>query len=133
MILSISQAASETRLSVKSIRHYEAIGLITAPPRSANDYRYYSERQLKQLHFIKSSKDAGFNLKESKALLQLCEDKNRSSADVKAIALQKIAELEARIEQQQRLLNQLKQITAQCHGDSEADCPIIDAFVSLPK
>jgi MerR family copper efflux transcriptional regulator len=126
-MISIGQAAKKTGLSIKSIRYYEAIGLIT-PPRGDNDYRYYPESLLKQLHFIKSTKDAGFNLKESKALLLLCENKNRSSADVKAIAEQKIAELQARIDQQQTLLDKLKNITTQCHGDNKPDCPIIDAF-----
>lgn len=127
-MLSISQAAKATGLSVKSIRHYEEISLITAPPRGENDYRYYPNDLIKQLHFIKSTKDAGFNLKESKALLQLCKNKNRSSADVKVIALQKIAELQARIEQQQQLLNKLKKVTKQCNGDANASCPIIDAL-----
>ena len=94
-MLSISQAAKQTGLSVKSIRHYEQIALINTPPRSGNGYRYYNEAIIKQLHFIKASKEAGFNLKECKALLQLCENENRSSADVKAIALEKIEELQA--------------------------------------
>ncbi|WP_022940845.1 MerR family transcriptional regulator [Psychromonas hadalis] len=127
-MLSISQAAKATGLSIKSIRHYEQIGLINAPPRSENEYRYYPEKLIKQLHFIKGTKDAGFNLKESKALLALCEDSERSSSDVKEIALQKIAELEIRIKQQQILLNSLKKLTKQCHGDKQASCPIIDAF-----
>lgn len=128
-MLSISQAAKKTGLSIKSIRHYEQIGLISPPPRSENEYRYYPDALIKQLHFIKSTKDAGFNLKESKALLELSEDNERSSADVKEIALQKIEELEARIKQQQTLLDSLKKITQQCHGDKTAHCPIIDAFV----
>lgn len=127
-MLSISQAAKVTGLSIKSIRHYEQIGLISPPPRSENDYRYYPELLIKQLHFIKSTKDAGFNLKESRALLSLSEDNKRSSADVKEIALQKISELEKRIEQQQKLLSSLKSLTKQCHGDKQASCPIIEAF-----
>lgn len=127
-MLSISQASKATGLSVKSIRHYEQIGLINAPPRSENDYRYYPESLLKQLHFIKSTKDAGFNLKESKALLNLSQDNERSSADVKQIAMQKIEELEKRIKQQKMLLASLKKLTQQCHGDKQASCPIIDAF-----
>lgn len=127
-MLSISQAAKATGLSIKSIRHYEQIGLINAPPRSENEYRYYPEKLIKQLHFIKGTKDAGFNLKESKALLALSENNERSSSDVKEIALQKIAELESRIKQQQMLLDSLKKLTKQCHGDKQASCPIIDAF-----
>ncbi len=129
-MLSISQTAKETGLSIKSIRHYETIGLIAAPPRGDNDYRYYPEALLKQLRFIKSARDAGFDLKESRALLQLCENEKRSSADVKTIAEQKIAELQARIKQQQALLDKLKKVTRQCHGDDAPDCPIIDALVN---
>lgn len=128
MMLSISQVANDTGLSVKSIRHYEQIGLINTPPRSENGYRYYPEALVKQLRFIKSTKDAGFNLKESKALLTLSQDNERNSADVKEIAVQKIAELETRIEQQQKLLASLKKLSKQCQGDKHADCPIIDAF-----
>ena len=128
-MLSISQAAQETGLSVKSIRYYEQIGLITSPQRSDNNYRYYPETLIKHLHFIKKTKDAGFNLKESKALLLLCENKTRSSADVKAIAQQKIKELQQRIDQQQALLKSLKEITNLCHGDAYSDCAIIDAFI----
>ena len=127
-MLSISQAAKATGLSIKSIRHYEQIGLINSPPRSENEYRYYPDALIKQLHFIKSTKDAGFNLKESRALLALSEDNQRSSADVKEIALQKIDELEQRIKQQQKLLESLKVLTKQCHGDKQSSCPIIDAF-----
>ena len=127
-MLSISQAAKATGLSVKSIRHYEEIGLIKSPPRAENDYRYYPAAIIEQLHFIKRTKDAGFNLKESQALLALSENKSRSSSDVKAIALQKIAELQARIDQQQALLDSLKSITQQCAGNKDSSCPIIDNF-----
>jgi len=127
-MLSISQAAKETGLSVKSIRHYETIGLISAPPREENDYRFYPEQIMQQLHFIHKSKQAGFNLKECKALLLLSEDEHRNSADVKSIALQKIQEIELRIKQQQSIVDQLKKITQQCPGNEQANCSIIDAF-----
>lgn len=127
-MLSISQAAHNTGLSIKSIRHYEQIGLLSLVPRSSNGYRYYCSTLLQQLHFIKSTKEAGFTLQESRALLTLCENKQRSSADVKKIALRKIDELEKRIQQQQLLLKSLKKLTQQCKGDNNANCPIIDAF-----
>ena len=127
-MLSISQAAKETGLSVKSIRHYETIGLISPPPREENDYRFYPEKIMQQLHFIHKSKQAGFNLKECKALLLLSEDEHRNSADVKSIALQKIQEIELRIKQQQSIVDQLKKITQQCPGNKQANCSIIDAF-----
>lgn len=127
-MLTISQAAKNTGLSVKSIRHYEAIGLISAVPRCDNGYRYYPIELIKQLHFIKKTKDAGFNLKESKTLLTLSEDENRRSADVKALLNEKIEELQIRILGEQELLASLKAITEKCCGDEQPDCPIIDQF-----
>lgn len=127
-MLSISQAAQETGLSVKSIRHYESIGLISSPPREENDYRFYTNDIIQQLHFIYKTKQAGFTLKECKALLLLCENEDRNSADVKKIALEKIKEIEQRIKQQQAIVNQLTKITQQCPGDEQSQCSIIDAF-----
>jgi MerR family copper efflux transcriptional regulator len=128
MKLSISKASIETGLSIKSIRHYESIGLISSPPRDKNGYRFYPDEMVKKLHFIQKTKLAGFNLKECKALLLLSEDQHRSSADVKKIALQKIEEIEERIQQQQSIVAQLKKITEQCPGNEQAKCSIIDAF-----
>ena len=127
-MLTISQAAKATGLSVKSIRHYEEIGLISQPPRSDNEYRYYPPDLIKQLHFIKKTKEAGFNLKETKTLLALSANKERRSADVKALLSEKIAELETKIARQQELLDSLKAITKKCCGNDKPDCPIIDAF-----
>jgi len=128
MKLSISQVATKTGLSIKSIRHYESIGLIAPPPRDKNDYRFYPEEMTKKLHFIHKAKQAGFNLKECKALLELFENQQRSSADVKKIALKKIQEIELRIQQQQAIVHQLTKITERCPGDDQAKCSIIDAF-----
>jgi len=128
MQYSISQVAAEIGLSIKSIRHYESIALISPPPRDKNGYRFYPEELIKQLRFIHNTKLAGFNLKECKALLLLSEDEQRSSADVKEITLQKIQEIELRIQQQQAIVNQLKKMAAQCPGNEQASCSIIDAF-----
>jgi len=85
-MLTISLAAKETGLSVKSIRYYEQIGLTAPPPRSGNDYRYYPSALIKRLHFIKKTKDAAFSLKEmGKELLALSEHSERRSADLKAL------------------------------------------------
>ncbi|PKH02106.1 heavy metal-responsive transcriptional regulator [Psychromonas sp. MB-3u-54] len=129
-MLTISQAAKETGLSVKSIRYYEQIGLTYPPPRGENDYRYYPSALIKRLHFIKKTKDAGFSLKESKKLLALAENSGRRSADVKALLSQKIEELQIKIKREQALLKSLKNITLKCCGNDKPNCPIIDEFAN---
>ncbi|WP_413698490.1 MerR family transcriptional regulator [Psychromonas sp. KJ10-10] len=127
-MLTISQVAKATDLSIKSIRYYEQIGLISAPPRTENDYRYYPDSLINRLRFIKKTKDAGFSLKESKELLALADNHNRKSTDVKAILSLKIEALQAKINRELVLLESLKNITDKCCGDDKPDCPIIDAF-----
>ena len=127
-MLTISQAAKATNLSIKSIRYYEQIGLISAPPRTESDYRYYPDSFIQRLHFIKKTKDAGFSLKESKEILALADNQSRKNSDVKAILSLKIEALQAKINRELLLLESLKNITDKCCGDDQPDCPIIDAF-----
>ncbi len=69
--MNISQAASATGLTSKTIRYYEQQGLLPAASRAANGYRVYSDQQLEMLRFIKRARDMGFSLEESRELLEI--------------------------------------------------------------
>ena len=123
--MNISQAARRSGLSAKMLRHYEQIGLLPAAGRSANGYRQYGEDDLRRLNFIKQARDMGFSLEEVGQLLGLWQDQQRSSAEVKALALQHIANLEQRIAELSSLRDTLRQLADSCQGDQRADCPIL--------
>ncbi|MFJ2488312.1 MerR family transcriptional regulator [Pseudomonas sp. NPDC087639] len=59
----IGQAAQRSGTTIKSIRHYESIGLLPTPRRQGN-YRLYDQQSVELLIFIKCAKDMGFRLKE---------------------------------------------------------------------
>lgn len=59
----IGQAAQRSGTTIKSIRHYESIGLLPKPRRQGN-YRLYDQQTVELLVFIKCAKDMGFRLKE---------------------------------------------------------------------
>lgn len=124
--MNIGQAARESGISSKMIRHYEAIGLIAQPARSAGGYRTYSEKDLHILRFIKSARSLGFSLEQVKQLLSLWLDKERMSADVKVLALQHVSTLTRKIDELTAMRELLKNITEVCHGDDRPDCPIIE-------
>lgn len=69
--MNISKVAKATGLTAKTIRYYESIGLITAPVRSDNGYRSYTEGALRELRFVKRARETGFNLEECQELLAL--------------------------------------------------------------
>lgn len=130
--MNIGQAADATGLSAKTIRYYEDIGLINAA-RGTNGYRDFSENQVHTLKFIQRARSMGFSIEECKMLLSLYENQTRTSAQVKQIALNKIGEIEMKINELQELRNTLNQLAQTCHGDDRPDCPIINDLAGENK
>jgi len=123
--MNIGQAARRSGLSAKMIRYYESIGLLKPALRSDSGYRLYQQEDLHQLAFIKRSPDLGFSLEEVARLLTLWQDRQRASADVKALASQHIDDLNRRIEELVSLRDTLSELVAHCQGDDRPDCPIL--------
>lgn len=123
--MNIGEAAQKSDLPPKTIRYYEDIELVK-PNRSGNGYRDYSDSDVHRLRFLQRSRSLGFTIEECRFLLSLYEDDHRASADVKAIAKQKIAEVDRKIKELQSLKKALSALAKNCHGDDKPDCPIID-------
>ena len=123
--MNIGQAAKQSGLTAKMIRYYEGIGLLPAAGRSDSGYRQYSAQDLHTLAFIKRSRDLGFSLEEVGKLLQLWQDRQRASADVKALARDHIDELNRKIAELAGLRDTLQELVEHCHGDQRPDCPIL--------
>jgi Cu(I)-responsive transcriptional regulator len=123
--VNIGEAAAASGVSAKMIRHYEAVGLISAA-RAANGYRVYGEREVAVLRFIRHARDLGFPLEDIRRLLALWQDRGRASAEVKRLALAHVAALEAKADSLSRMAASLRHLAAHCHGDDRPDCPILD-------
>lgn len=131
--MNISKVSELTGLTAKTLRYYESIGLIPEPERGENGYRSYSDSLLRRIRFIKNAREAGFNLEECRELLVLHDNECRTSAEVKALTLTKIEDLEQRIAQMQQLLKGLRRLADQCHGDQQPECPIMEALVGCSE
>lgn len=125
--MNIGQAAQRANLPPKTIRYYEDIALIK-PDRAENGYRDYSDADVHRLRFLQRSRSLGFTIEECRTLLSLYEDKHRASADVKALARQKISEIERKMEELKSLRETLSVLVEHCHGDDRPDCPIIESL-----
>ncbi len=123
--MNIGEAARQSELPPKTIRYYEDIALVK-PSRSSNGYRDYSENDIHRLRFLQRSRSLGFTIEECRLLLSLYEDDQRASADVKAVANQKIIEIDHKIKELRSLRKTLSALAENCHGDDKPDCPIID-------
>jgi len=108
------------------IRHYEKIGLVPAPPRRRSGYRDYSDPDVHRLRFIANARDLGFPIEEIRTLLGLWSDRERSSAEVKALAEARAAEIGRKIRSLNAMRRSLTELAGTCHGDERPDCPIIE-------
>ena len=126
--MNIGPASAATGVSQRMIRHYERIGLVPAPPRRDSGYRDYSDADLHRLRFIANARDLGFPIEEIRTLLGLWNDTGRASADVKALAKARAAELHRKAAALETMRRALLDLAQRCHGDDRPDCPIIETL-----
>lgn len=124
--MNIGQAAKASGVSAKMIRHYEGIGLIAPAGRTESGYRVYGKNDVAILRFIRRARDLNFSSSQIKELLALWQDRARASADVKRLALEHVAALEARMRELQEMAGTLRHLARNCHGDGRPECPIIE-------
>jgi MerR family copper efflux transcriptional regulator len=123
--MNIGAASDASGVSQRMIRHYEKIGLVPAPPRRGS-YRDYSSADVHRLRFIANARDLGFPIEEIRTLLGLWSDRERSSAEVKALAQARADELGRKAQVLEEMRRSLTRLADACHGDDRPDCPIID-------
>ena len=131
--MQIGQAAAASGVSAKMIRHYESIGLIGAAGRSGSNYRSYGAEDVHRLAFIRRSRTLGFSIERIRDLLKLWSDRDRSSADVKRIALAHAAELDRKIADLRAMAATLHRLADACGGDARPQCPIIESLEGAPE
>ena len=125
--LTIGQLAKKAQVNVETVRYYERRGLIPKPPRRKSGYRQYSQDIVARIQFIKRAKELGFSLKETSGLLSLRVDPSTTCGDVKRRAEAKIADIEERIQDLQRMKKALTKLVALCSGEGPtSECPIME-------
>lgn len=127
--LSIGELAKAAGVQVTTVRFYERKGLLLTPARRASGYRVYGDDAVQRLRFIQEAKELGFSLHEIAELLTLRVGTGRTCRNVRHHAVQKIADVDAKIRQLKRFKRALQKLVAQCEaGGTQGACPILDAL-----
>jgi Cu(I)-responsive transcriptional regulator len=124
--MNIGEAAKQSAVTAKMIRHYESLGLLPPAPRTDAGYRVYDDASVHTLRFIRRARDLGFGMKEIDTLLGLWRNRRRASADVKRIAQAHADDLQRRIDEMQAMKRTLEHLAHCCQGNGRPDCPILD-------
>ncbi len=127
-MMSIGRLGRLTDTNVETVRYYERIGLLPAPPRTAGNYRAYGEDHVRRLFFVRRARGLGFHLDTIRALLDVADRPEQPCADVDVLAQAQLREVEIKIADLNRLRDELVRIAGQCNGGRIADCRIIEAL-----
>ncbi|WP_136659206.1 Cu(I)-responsive transcriptional regulator [Nitratireductor sp. XY-223] len=126
--MTIGDVARASGLPTKTVRYYADIGLVKPDARSQSGYRLYSDIELRKLIFVRRARAFGFSVEACRELLDLYQDRDRPSRDVKKLAMQRIAEIERKMRELELLHRELSHLAESCHGDDRPDCPILSSF-----
>lgn len=120
--------AKRTGVNIETVRYYERIGLLPAPPRSKGGHRIYDEDLLRRLNFIRRSRELGFTLNEVRGLLLLVDGGNYTCAEVEALTTAHLGEVRRKLADLKRLEKVLREMVAGCEGGEIPECPVIEAL-----
>ena len=122
----IGELSRLSGVNIQTIRYYERIKMVPAPPRTPSGRRVYSAMELRVLAFIRRSRELGFSLDEIRALLRLGGPEKASCHEVRQIAAHHLGDIRAKISDLRKLERLLAKTVAQCTGTMAPECPVLD-------
>ncbi|GGH15055.1 MerR family transcriptional regulator [Alsobacter metallidurans] len=125
---SIGKVAERSRVKIPTIRYYEQIGLLPAPPRSDGNRRLYGEQDMRRLSFIRHARELGFEVEAIRTLLNLQDNPNQSCATADEIAQARLVEVEERIRSLLALKAELQRMVEHCQQGRVAECRVIETL-----
>ena len=125
---SIGELASETGVKVPTIRYYEGIGLLPAPPRTQGNQRRYDAAALERLRFIAHARAMGFPMDELRAMLRIAGHRDAPCEDIDALVRARLTEVEDRIARLTALRAELRGMLQSHQHGTVADCRVVEVL-----
>lgn len=123
--LSIGALSQQTGVHIETIRYYERVKMLAAPPRTGGGRRVYGQSHRRTLGFIRRARELGFSLDEIRALLELDGSGRASCAEVREIASRHLANVRAKLADLARLETVLSETVGQCAANVTPACPVL--------
>jgi len=132
--LPIGELSRRTRVHIETIRYYERIKMLPAPPRTASGRRVYGPAEAQTLAFIRRSRELGFTLDEIRALLALsAKNGHDACAEVRELAASHLKEVRAKIADLRAMECVLADAVRRCDTGETPGCPLIDTLSRQPS
>ncbi|MDQ0394632.1 MerR family transcriptional regulator [Labrys monachus] len=131
--VAIGEAARRSGVKVPTIRYYEQVGLLPAPPRSEGNRRLYDAADIRRLAFIRHARELGFDVDAIRTLLSLQDDPAQPCAAADAVARSRLVEVEQRIASLQALKTELERMVTGCAHGRVDECRVIEILADHDK
>ncbi len=128
--LKISELATRAGVSTRTIRFYEAAGVLPAPARAPNGYRRYGGEAVGMLRFIRQAQGLGLTLAEVKEMVAIRQAGRPPCRHVYELLQEKVAELDRKLRDLVTLRRRIRQSLAAWGRRpmrNTAVCPHIEA------
>jgi MerR family mercuric resistance operon transcriptional regulator len=130
--IQIGELSRRTGCNIETIRYYERIGLMPAPPRRGR-YRSYGGDDVGRLGFVRRARELGFTLDEVRALLGLVAGGQAACAEVRTLAASHLQGVRSRIADLKRMERVLAASVLACDAGQDPGCPLIQALYADPS
>jgi len=127
--MKIGELARNCGCPAETIRYFEKIGLLPAPVRGVNGYRYYDESNKKWLQFILRSRALGFTQIEVRRLSDVAHQSQPACADVHELLVEHIIDVQKKMKDLRRMQRALERLKSKCQDGTLHDCPVIDELM----
>ena len=124
----IGELSRRTHVKVPTIRFYEQIGLLPAPPRTQGQQRRYDASHASKLNFIRHARELGFEVDAIRELLAMSAQPNQPCADIDNLARRHIKEIDRRISHLTSLRAELQRTVDECGHGRVCECRVVETL-----
>ena len=126
--MSIGTASRLASVKAPTIRYYEGIGLLPAPPRTDGNRRTFDAADVQRLTFIRHARELGFDLDAIRRFLALAGKPEQPCAEADAIARAHLADVESRIARLVALRDELRAMVERGAHGHVAECRVLEVL-----
>ena len=125
--MTVTALASRCGVSRSTLLHYEALGLLRRPPRTAGNYRAYGDQDLARVQQIGVYRKVGLGLDAIRAVL------NRPEGDAAGVLQRRLVEIDAEIETLRGHQRAILRLLQQSHSFRRHQLITKDKFVAIMR
>ena len=130
--LSRGELARRTGVNLETIRYFERVGILAAPPRTEGGHRVYGEEHVRALGFIRRARDLGFTPEEVRAILALGGPGKASCGEVREIAVHHLEQVRTKMADLAQIERLLASTIEHCSGKAVPECAVIEMLEDGP-